>query len=242
MNSAFSGALLDAGQPAPKGVINPDGSPATKRFSVYRNNVAVGLSDALELSFPVIRQLVGADFFRAMAGVFVRQHPPQCPLMMFYGVAMPDFLARFPPVAHLLYMPDMARLELAIRQSYHAADALPIEAGKLRQLAPDVLMQCRLQIAPAVQIVPSDWPIHAIWLANTDPTAPKPTAGPQAILITRPGFDPALHPLSPAAAQVVQMLLTGHNFAAALTLVPADFDLAGLLGLLLTQGAISGLV
>ena len=244
MNNRFCAALLDPAQPTPTGIVNPDGSPATKRFSVYRNNVAVGLADALELNFPVIRQLVGAEFFRAMAGAFLRQHPPQSPLMMFYGVAMPDFLAGFPPVAHLPYLPylpDMARLELAIRRAYHAADAVPIDAGKLGQLPPDVLMQCRLQIAPAVQTVHSDWPIHAIWNANTDPTAPRPVAKPQTVLITRPGFDPALHPLAPAAAHVVELLLTGHCFATALNLAPPDFDFAGLLTLLLTQRAIVGL-
>jgi Putative DNA-binding domain len=241
VNSVFASALLDASQPTPKGVVNPDGSPASKRFAVYRNNVAVGLTDALELNFPVIRQLVGAEFFRAMAGAFLRQHPPQSPLMMFYGLAMPDFLAGFPPVAHLPYLPDMARLELAIRRAYHAADAAPIDAAKLGQLPPDDLMQRRVQIAPAVQILQSDWPIHAIWNANTDPTAARPIAGPQAVLITRPGFDPALHPLTPAAAHVVDLLLTGHCFATALDLAPPDLDFAGLLTLLLTQGAIVGL-
>ena len=241
MNAVFSEALLNPGHPTPAGVINPDGRPASKRFGVYRNNIAVGLADALELNFPVIRQLVGAEFFRAMAGVFLRQHPPQSPLMMFYGAEMPAFLVRFPPVAHLPYLPDMARLDLAIRRAYHAADAAPIEAAALGRLPPDALLQGHLHFAPAVQLVQSDWPIHAIWLANTDPAAPKTAGGPQAVLITRPGFDPVLHVLTPEAAQIVQLLLTGHSFAAALAPVAADFDLAGLLGLLLTQGAITGL-
>ena len=241
MNRQFSAALLDPGQPAPTGVVNPDGSPATKRFNVYRNNVAVGLSDALELSFPVIRQLVGADFFRAMAGIFLRQHPPQSPLMMFYGADMPDFLAGFPAVAHLPYLPDMARLELAIRQSYHAADAVPVDAAKLGLLPAETLMQCCLHFAPAVRLLHSDWPVHAIWLANSAPAAPKPVAGPQSVLITRRHFDPGLHPLSPAAAQVVQSLMADNDFTTALSATPPNFDLAGVLSLLLLQGAITGL-
>lgn len=241
MNRGFSAALLDPNHPAPPGLLNPDGRPATKRFNVYRNNVAVGLADALELSFPVLRQLLGTDFFRAMAGLFLRQHPPRSPMMMFYGAAMPDFLAGFPPVAHLPYLPDIARLELAIRQTYHAADADRFDGTRLGRLSPDVLMQARLHFAPAVQLVRSDWPVHAIWLANTDPSAPKPSAGAQAVLITRPNYDPALHPLSLAAAQVVDLLMHGNSFAMALTAAPPDFDLGGLLTLLLSQGAISDL-
>jgi len=52
---AFTKGLLDAQLPAPDGVINPGGEPATKRYDVYRNNVAVSLSDALETAFPVIQ-------------------------------------------------------------------------------------------------------------------------------------------------------------------------------------------
>jgi hypothetical protein len=74
--TTFRQGLLDPTMPAPEGLINPDGAQATKRYDVYRNNVAVSLSDALESAFPVIRKLVGDQFFRAMAGVYLRKHPP----------------------------------------------------------------------------------------------------------------------------------------------------------------------
>lgn len=241
MNSAFATALLDPARPVPKDVVNPDGSPAAKRFAVYRNNVAVGLSDALELSFPVIRQLLGADFFRAMAGVFLRRYPPQSPLMMFYGAALPGFLAGFPPVAHLPYLPDLARLELAIRHAYHAADSTPMDTAILGGMDPNALIRSIPHFAPAVQLLHSEWPIHAIWLVNKNPRAPKPVAGPQAVLVTRAGFDPTLHPLDPITAQVVRLLLAGNSFSAALAAAPPDFDLAGVLTLLLAQGAMTGL-
>ena len=58
----FRAALLDPASPSPEGVRNPDGMHATKRFDVYRNNVAVSLTDALETAFPVVNKLVGTDF------------------------------------------------------------------------------------------------------------------------------------------------------------------------------------
>ena len=241
MNGAFRAALLDPGLAAPDGVINPGGGPATKRFDVYRNNVAVGLSDALEISFPVLRQIVGPAFFRAMAGVFLRAHPPETPLMMFYGAAMPGFLTRFGPVQHLPYLPDIARLELAIRAAYHAADAAPVNPATLATLSPDALMAATLTFAPAVRLILSDWPINAIWQANTTPDAPKPTGTAEAVLITRPGFDPVLHTLGPQAARAVGSLMQGVPLGVAMAQDQADLDSTALLTLLLEQGAISGL-
>jgi len=235
--ATFTKGLLDASIPAPEGLTNPDGAQATKRYNVYRNNVAVSLSDALEAAFPVIRKLVGDQFFRAMAGVYLRQHPPSSPLMMYYGEAMPDFLAAFEPAAHLTYLPDIARLELAMRQSYHAADAAPIQAEALQALAPDALMATTFRFAPAVHLLRSDFPIAAIYRANTQ-NGPKPVMKAETALITRPEFDPMLHTLDQPAADCLAALIAGETLEAAIAAGGDALDLGALLGLLLGQGAI----
>jgi hypothetical protein len=56
----------------------------------------------------VIHKLVGDAFFRAMAGVFLRAHPPGDPRLQLWGAKFPGFLARFDRVAHLPYLPDIA--------------------------------------------------------------------------------------------------------------------------------------
>lgn len=237
--SAFRAAMLDPAAAVPEGIINPDGAPAQKRFDVYRNNVAVGLADALETAFPVLRKLVGDEFFRAMAGVYLRKHPPKTPLMMFYGDAMPQFLTRFPPAGSLRYLPDIARVELALRHAYHAADTDPVDANALAALAPDALMDARLRIAPAIQTVVSDFPVLAIYRANTQTDAPKPVMQPQSVLITRTGFDPQLHLINAAAAGCIAALRQGQALGQAVALGDDTLDLGAVLGLLLANGAIT---
>ena len=214
--TAFQAAILDPEAAVPDGVINPDGTPAQKRFNVYRNNVAVSLSDALETAFPVVRKLVGEAFFRAMAGVYLRKHPPKSPLMMFYGDAMPQFLGRFGPAKSIAYLPDIARLELALRHSYHAADATPVDVHALSTRAPDALMSAKLRIAPATQTVSSDYPLHAIYRANTQTDAPKPVMQAESVLITRAAFDPEIHPINAAAATCVAALQKGQSLGQAM--------------------------
>ena len=236
--TTFRLALLDAEIPAPPGLIDPNGRPAGKRFAVYRNNVAVGLSSALETGFPVLRKLLGDEFFAAMAGVFLRAHPPTSRLMMLYGVEMPAFLASFPPVAHLPYLPDVARLELALRRSYHAADRRAVAANALATLPPDQLMSTRLRLAAAVSVLQSAWPIHAIWRANTAPDAPAPVMRAEDVLILRPEFDPMPHLLGPGAAAFITALQAGQTIEAAAETAGHQHDLAASFALLISGGAI----
>jgi hypothetical protein len=237
--AAFKAAMLDPKAAVPAGIVNPDGKTANKRFDVYRNNVAVGLSDALEAAFPVVRKLVGDEFFRAMAGVYLRKHPPKTPLMMFYGDAMPQFLARFTPTQSIGYLPDIARIELAMRHAYHAADAKPIAAEALTDFAPDALMGVRLRIAPATRTVTSHYPIHAIYRANTEPNAPKPMMQSEAVLIARAGFDPTLHLTNAAAAACIDGLKAGQTLGQTIAVADHTLDLGAVLGLLLAQGAVT---
>lgn len=237
--AAFRQAMLDPNAAVPDGIVNPDGSAASKRFNVYRNNVAVSLSDALETAFPVVRKLVGNDFFRAMAGVYLRKHPPKSPLMMFYGDMMPQFLSRFEPAKKFGYLPDIARVELALRHAYHAADATPIAADALAALAPDALMGTRLRIAPATQTVASDFPVHAIYRAMTMDDAPKPMMQAEGVLITRANFDPEIHAINGAAAKAITALKAGKPLGEAIATSDDTLDLGAVLGLLLAQGAIT---
>lgn len=237
--AAFKTAMLDPAAPVPDGIVNPDGAPASKRFDVYRNNVAVSLSDALEAAFPVVRKLVGDQFFRAMSGVYLRKHPPKSPLIMFYGTAMPQFLRRFEPAKSIAYLPDIAALELALRHAYHAADAVAVDAQALATLAPDDLMGARLRIAPATQIVTSDYPIYAIYRANTVADAPQPIMQAECVLITRAGFDPELHPIDAAAAACIIALQDGQSLGQAMATADSTLDLGAVLGLLLAQSAVT---
>ncbi|NVK12548.1 MAG: putative DNA-binding domain-containing protein [Rhodobacteraceae bacterium] len=240
----FTRAMMDAGQPVPDGLIDHQEQPAGRRFSVYRNNVAVSLTEAMHSAFPVIAKLLGKQNMDGLAGIYLRQHPPSSPLMMFYGEHFPAFLEGMEQLRHLGYLGDVARLELGLRRAYHAADAAPIAPDALGTLTPDQLMDTRLSLAPAVQVVCSPWPIHAIWRYNTKDGAPKPEARAEDVLVTRPEFDPTPQVLPPGGATWIRALMKGATIGEALEQAAAadeTFDLGATLALLLQGGAITGL-
>ncbi|WP_204113944.1 putative DNA-binding domain-containing protein [Shimia biformata] len=237
----FRAALLDAAQPVPEGLLDGQGRAAGRRYNVYRNNVAVSLTEALEVGFPVIRKLIGPENFKHVAGQFLRVAPPTSPLMMFYGSEFPAFLRDFEPLQHLGYLSDVARLELALRQSYHAADAEGIAADALAAVPPEALGALRLELAPAVRIVTSDWPIFDIWRFNTSENAPKPRAEAQDVVVLRDGFDPEPHLLPKGGAAFLTAIGKAAPLECAVDAGGDKFDLTPVLGLLLNTNAIAAL-
>lgn len=242
--SEFRAALTDARLPAPEGLHDGAARPAGRRFDVYRNNVAVSLTEALHEGFPVIARLLGKTNMDGLAGLFLRAHPPKSPLMMHYGEGFPEFLGELEQLAHLGYLADVARLELALRRAYHAADAAPIDPARLGAIPPGDLLDARLGFAPAAAVLRSPWPVFDIWRFNTEPGAPKPRAVAQDVLITRPDFDPAPHPLLPGAAAWIAALMAGETWSAADDAARAeapDFEPTAPLTLLVQGGAITHL-
>lgn len=239
--TTFRKALLDPEAPRPAGLSDGQGRDAGRRFDVYRNNVTVALADALETAFPTILKLLGAQNFRLLATAFLRQHPPTSPLMMFYGKDMPAFLQAFEQTKAIGYLPDIARLELALRHSYHAADATPLDPAVLQSTPPESLMASTITLAPATRLIRSKWPIQAIWAFNTLPGAPKPVMAAEDTLILRPDLDPEPHLLPAGGGAFVAALLSGATFGSAIETAAtedATFDLSAMLALLISNNAL----
>lgn len=228
-------ALLTADD-VPDGLSGPHRSPVGNRFDVYRNNVMSSLVQAMRDGFPVIRRLVGEAFFAPLAGAYVRAHPPTSPVLFTYGADFPTFLETFPPAASLPYLADTARLELALRRAYHAGDARAVDAQALSQPG---IERAHITLAPAVAVLSSPYPIHAIWRANMDPTAPKPTSGAQSVLVTRADWDPLPEPIPAPEARFIGALAT-TSLGAAAEAAPG-LDLANALSRLIARKAIVNL-
>lgn len=246
---AFARALLDPTQPVPAGLCAWNGSDPGVRFAVYRNNVVHSLVAVLADTFPVVCQLVGEDFFGAMARLFVADHPPASPLMHRYGGGFPDWVASFEPAIDLPYLSGLARLEWARLCAFHAADANAIDRHELLAAlqAPERLAVSVLTLHPSVAVVQSPHPVVSLWRAHQQDDAARDEqlgqlhldAG-ESALVFRADDDALVLELHAADAALAAALASGAPLGAAQTLHP-HADLVRLLSVLLRHGLVADL-
>jgi hypothetical protein len=225
------------------GVTSHTNAKPVRRFAVYRNNVVVGLVDALAARFPATQRLVGEEFFRAMTHLFATRHPPRSPLLMTYGDALPDFIAAFPPAQELPYLADVARIEAARTRAYHAADAAPLAPAGLASLNPASLPALCLVLHPSVEIVRSPHPAVTIWAMNAGerPLGPIEDWRAEDALVARPALDVEVRALPPGGALFVNTLLACRPLGDAAATVAAEtaaFDLTANLAVLIGAGLV----
>ncbi|MCK0149145.1 DNA-binding domain-containing protein [Marivita sp. S6314] len=233
----FHAGLLNPEVAIPEGLSDGQNRPAGRRYGVYRNNVTVSLRDALAEGFPSIVSLIGRENFDHVARAYLRQSPPTSPLMMHYGAELPAFIGGLEQLKHLPYLADVARIDVAMRQSYHAADSTGIDPTALQALDEETLLQTRFTFAPSMILLRSQWPAGSIWhytLRGGD----KPQGTAEDTLILRAEFDPEPVVLGAGAAEVLMALQNGTPFGTALDAAPETFDLGTLLSTLLTHHAI----
>lgn len=240
----FARALLDPQASWPGELRAWNGSDVSKRFAVHRNNVVVSLVNGLADTFPVVKALVGPEFFRAMAAVFVRTHPPRSPVLLEFGSDFPGFIDAFAPARSVPYLADVGRLEQARVEAFHAADAAPLAGAALTQAMATAgnAVQPGIQLLPSVRLVQSRFPVYSIWAAHqgVGELESIDLGQAQAALVLRPALDVLVLPLDAATAVFVASLLAGEGLSgavAAASSTPA-FDLAGTLATLLHHHAI----
>lgn len=243
----FTRALLDPALPCPPGLIARNGSDPSHRLAVHRNNMVVSLVEALADSFPVVRQLVGDEFFRAMAALFVRESPPTTPLLAQYGAHFPAYVERFAPARSVPYLADVARLELARVRAYHAADASVLSEGQIAAALAtgEQIEHLRFVLHPSVSLVASDHSIVSIWLAHQGPSEPDalPIGGAeQALVLRRGGDEVVVLNLEEGDYAFLAAIVDGEPFGAAAASAQArsaSFDLQSALALLLGNEALA---
>ena len=226
----FARAVYD-GAMALENRIRANGLTGARRLQVYRNSVFTGLTEALREIYPVINQLVGAEFFDHAARQYIERHPSRSGNVHDFGGEFPGFLATFPGADSLIYLPDVARLEWAYHRVFHAADHAPLDLSALAGVTPSDYGRLCWQFHPASRLLASEFPVLRIWQVNRDDTECMETvdlsSGGARLLVIRRELEIELEILGAGEYALLCALADDQEFAAAceqaLAIEP-DFD------------------
>jgi len=244
--SEFAQALLDPAGTMPQGVTTARGEADAARFAVYRNNVFVGLTGALAKRFPVVRRLVGEEFFAGMARVYAGLHKPSSPLLFEYGDEFPDYIERFKPAQGLPYLGGVARIEASWTRAYHAEDKTPVGLGELAAIDPDSLGHARLAAHNSSSLISSPYPIGSIWVAHQSETVELMRAmRAEQVLVARPEMDVSVIILPAEGAAFAEALFAGETLTTAsqrASELDGNFDFGAALVGLVSLGAFGAVI
>ena len=138
------------------------GIPLSRRIKVYQDNIIVGLGKVMAASFPITLALVGQAFFDSMARAFILAHPPVQGCLTWYGTGFDVFIEHYESAQSLPYLADIVCMEIAMHESYYAADDMPLSLEALARVVPDRLPEIILRPRASMRIIRSRYPINAI--------------------------------------------------------------------------------
>lgn len=243
--NALADIDADGGEPAAPSAlvadIIADGLEPERRLAIHRNHYATTLVEALGGIFEVTRTLVGADYFDAFARRFARARPPAGPCLFEYGAALPDALRDAPGMAEHGYVADVARLEWAMHESFHAPAADSLSPTRLTATPSDRLADVRLTLHPTVRLIAAEFPVDGLWrAARSGDVSPDDLRGsPAWLILWRPGFDVSMEDASAGRFRLLAALSDGAPLgqaAEAAATADESFDFGDALGNCLRQG------
>jgi hypothetical protein len=243
----FAAALREGRRtPAMERWLAGSGHTIEGRMAIYRANMVASAEKALASAYPVIRQVVGDDFFHGLAREYQRGTPSTSGDLTAFGATFGAFLAAFEHTQSLPYLPDLARLEWAVHLAYGAADAPDWEPASLAAVEPEQQAAIRFQWVPGTAVVASAHPIVRIWTlhqAGYEGEFSVAWERADTALVSRDGLAVHVSDCKPAEAAFVRASLAGAALADAAAAALADhpdFDLGALLGRALSARSICG--
>ena len=189
--AALAVTLLRGPGHLPPGLFKGNDAAVLRGLCVHANTISHARLVALEATFPRTRDYLGEEAFNRLSRQFVEEGGAERRSLNDIGVGFADWLGD-PRAA------DMARVEWAWLETYHAADAPALALADLTGLDEAGLLGLTVRRHPAVRIV-------ALASDAARLVDPAFAADTRVLLVTRPDADVRLFAIEPAAAAALDM-------------------------------------
>jgi hypothetical protein len=146
---------------------------AEERVDIYANMYFYRLLDVLKEDFPATVAMLGVERFHNLVTGYLIEYPPAHFSVAYAGEHLADFLCDHPLREEFPFVADLAELERVLIEVFHAPDAMPLDAERMRAIAPREWPSLNLKLHPAHQILDLQWNAAAVLQAVEQGEAPS---------------------------------------------------------------------
>lgn len=195
-----------------------DGAPLLR---IYQHAYASRLAEALRDNYGVLPQIMGDEAFDALAQAYIQACPSRQPSIRWFGDRLPEFMTlRADLVPHPAFV-DLARMEWGLRAAFDAADAEPMPAQALAQVAPEQWPRLVFTPVPSLLLLALQWNVEPAWRAfkqfdpqtDEEPQLPEPQPVDHGLQVWRQGLETRWRALEGLPLLLLQGMLQGAAFA-----------------------------
>jgi len=213
-------ATADADQLSLAPWLNPQGGePGVARMAVYAGGYQERFHEALAEVYEAVAHIVGAPAFRELATAYTAAYPSHDANLTLVGRSLPEFLPWYPLSKQLPFLPDLAQLEWAICESFHAFDEPSMDVTQLTELPLEMWERVRPVFQPSVQLVASEWPMLDLWQARLTPrdeVSVELAGRAQRVLVSHRGVQVRCEAIDQRQHALLDRLLAGQTIGDAL--------------------------
>ena len=193
---------------------------ATERLEIYANAYFYRILDCLKEDFPATLAVLGDDNFHNLVTGYLIDYPPTEPSISYAGRHLAEFVRRHPVHDRLPFVGDLARLERTLIEVFHAADAEPLNAEAMRNVAPENWPALAMRTHPALAIVDCDWRVDDLLReveaarGESDHFAGDPAHEAVSLLVWRRNSQVHYRAMESAERTALELASAGASFAA----------------------------
>ncbi len=131
-------------------------------LDIHRQRRLQALNRSLLSVYPLVKTLVGADFFLILTRSYIEHYPSRSGNLNDFGEYMSEFIAEFQPLKNMAYLIEVAQFEWLCHTLLRAPNAPAVASDLQRLIDNSPEDQLHLLIHPAAQVRRFYYPILRI--------------------------------------------------------------------------------
>lgn len=208
-------------------IASDDRLSAHERLEIYANAYFFRLLDVFKEDYPALLAVIGDTNFHNLITGYLIDYPPTAPSVIHAGRHLPEFLRTHPMRERWPFLADLATLERATLEVFHAADAPPLSHEAARAIPPQNWPAIRFQLHPGAKLLDLAWAVDPLLRAVAASAAWRtPAHRGTWILVWRTKSQVQYREVERAEYLALQLATNGATFAEACDAIVAQIDAA----------------